>query len=100
MKTNATTTIASMLLLAVAVQADWNPGEPSKWEQLPDPTGWDVAFNGATLADDFQCTGSGEITDVHFWVSWKDDFEDWTSIQNIHLSIHSDDPTGDRKSVV
>ncbi len=89
-------TVGALLLLTVAAQADWDPGDPFKmhYPQLPDPNGWDVAFNGHTLADDFMCTASGEITDVHFWTSWKDDVEDWNSITNIHLSIHSDNPMG------
>ena len=84
------------MMSVVAVQADWNPGDPYKMHhpQLPDPNGWDVAFTGNTLADDFQCSESGEITAVHFWVSWKDDAEDWNSITNIHLSFHSDNPQG------
>ena len=87
---------SALMLLTATVQADWNEGDPFKMHhpQLPDPNGWDVAFNGHTLADDFLCTESGEITDVHFWTSWKEDVEDWNSITNIHLSIHSDNPMG------
>ena len=88
---------AMMISIIPAVQADWNEGDPFKmhYPQLPDPTGWDVAFNGKTLADDFMCTESGEITEVHFWVSWNNDFIDWDSINNIHLSIHTDIPDPD-----
>ena len=88
---------SALMLLTATVQADWNEGDPFKmhYPQLPNPNGWDVAFNGHTLADDFLCTESGEITDVHFWTSWKDDVEDPNSITNIHLSIHTDVPDPD-----
>ncbi|MEN8255541.1 MAG: PEP-CTERM sorting domain-containing protein [Verrucomicrobiota bacterium] len=94
--------VGALLLLAVAVQADWNPGDPFKmhYPQLPDPFGWDVAFTsvdpmfGNTLADDFKCAESGEITGVHFWVSWNYDDVMWETVRNIHLSIHSDAPAG------
>jgi hypothetical protein len=59
-----------------AAWADWNPGDPYKWLQLPDLTsnGVDVqASQPPTLADDFRCTGSGPITDIHIWGSYKDD---------------------------
>jgi hypothetical protein len=96
--------VSAVLLLAVAAQADWKPGDPYKmhYPQLPDPNGWDVSWEnygpflpeGKTLADDFKCTASGEITEVHFWVSWYQDFALWESIRNIHLSIHKDNPAG------
>lgn len=79
---------------AVATRGDWDPGDPFKmhWPQTPDPTGWDVSFENKTLADDFRCTQSGPITDVHLWVSWKDDITRWDLVTNIHLSIHADIP--------
>ena len=96
--------VVVLLALTVAVQADWNPGDPHKmhYPQLPDPFGWDVSWvgndplapTGNTLADDFLCTASGEITDIHFWVSWGHDQVEWQSIRNIHLSIHKDNPAG------
>jgi len=88
--------VSALLLLTAAAQADWNPGDPYKMHhpQLPDPQGWDVAFGDTTLADDFKCTESGEITDVHFWVSWNYDDVMWETVRNIHLSIHSDNPEG------
>ena len=72
---------------------------PVKWEQPPDETynGIDIrcdrddGFN-RVLADDFNCTRTGPITNVTFWGSWRSD--DKGTIQKIHLSIHSDDPIG------
>jgi hypothetical protein len=74
-----------------------NPG--IKWIQRPDvtPLGIDIRVDGSdgvprVLADDFECTDFGRITDVHLWGSWKDDVKG--EITSIHLSIHSDDPVG------
>ena len=92
-------TVGALLLLTAAARADWNPGDPVKWVQYPDVNGWDVGFSrtraGApSIADDFICVESGEITDIHLWTSWKDEIEDWGSIGNIHLGIYSDNPNG------
>ncbi|MFC1852726.1 GEVED domain-containing protein [candidate division CSSED10-310 bacterium] len=73
----------------------------AKWIQLPDltPNGIDIKVDwdgdpstDLILADDFLCTATGKLTDVHFWGSWKNDEKG--NIINIHLSIHSDDPIG------
>jgi hypothetical protein len=103
------------LALAGAVRADWDVGDPFKmhWPQLPDPIGWDVAFwwqedwtpdqmrmsNG--LADDWQCTRTGPVKDVHFWVSMRGDFEPTSptmplpfQITAINLQFYKDNPAG------
>jgi hypothetical protein len=78
-------------------------GEPNlaevKWIQEPDlyETGIDVdaAYCGM-VADDFECTKTGLITDVHIWASWYYDelpFEDPTAV-SFTLSIYSDNPVG------
>lgn len=87
--------IMSLLVIALLASpclADWDPGDSHKmhYPQLPDPNGWDVRGDMTTLADDFLCTGTGPITDVHFWGSWLGNLEG--QIQNIHLSIHADIP--------
>ena len=67
-----------------------------KWIQLPDttPNGIDIKVdNMRWIADDFECTSFGLITDVHLWGSWKKDRKG--EIKRIHLSIHSDDPAGE-----
>jgi len=86
-------------LIASPASADWNPGEPAKWYQLPDDTsaGMDICIDnrgGAARAvgDDFPCIQSGPITGVHLWVSWNNDFVG--SISGITLSIYSDNPMG------
>jgi hypothetical protein len=48
--------------------------------QLPDPNGWDVAFPPliptvlqGTLGDDWLCTETGPVHDIHLWVSFRGD---------------------------
>ncbi|MGB2819634.1 MAG: GEVED domain-containing protein, partial [Phycisphaerae bacterium] len=71
----------------------------AKWVQWPDltPHGIDIKVDGtdprSVLADDFECTQTSLLTDVHLWGSWLDDRVG--EIENIHLSIHADDPIGD-----
>ena len=70
-----------------------------KWLQRPDLSraGIDIRVDGLrTIADDFLCTETAHITDVHLWGSkWKDAPEgEPPVIKVVHLSIHSDDPVG------
>ena len=55
--------------------ADWDPGDPFKmhFPQLPNPDGWDIDLTKDAIQDDFMCSWSGPINDVHFWVSWEGD---------------------------
>ncbi|WP_428940657.1 hypothetical protein [Fontivita pretiosa] len=97
--------------------ADWDPGEPYKmhYPQLPDltPNGMDVLASHwqpgtnlfKLLADDFQCTQTGPITDIHIWGSWLNDrlplvpdaagvlVPDPAGVR-FKLSIHEDIPAG------
>ncbi len=101
--------LAACLLTPALVRADWDPGDPYKmhYPQLPDltPTGLDVLATRdpqftlpppnpgpawKVLADDFLCTQTGPITDVHIWGSWLND-EVFTGVQ-FKLSIHRDIP--------
>jgi hypothetical protein len=61
--------------------ADWDPGDPNKmhFPQMPDPQGWDICLHEQMIADDFQCTETGPITDIHFWVSWMANEAEWPS---------------------
>jgi hypothetical protein len=73
-----------------------------KWEQAPDlaPTGLDVMAQipwvNITLADDFQCTETGYITQIDFWGSWYHDIlpADDPEAVSFTLSMHSDVPAG------
>ena len=105
-----------IVLLSGSAQADWNPGDPHKmhYPQLPDlsPTGMDVLANAPypqstapmakILADDWQCSASGAVTDIHIWGSWWEDIlptrqQGDLLIQDpgnvvFRLSIHTDIP--------
>ncbi|MBN1392210.1 MAG: hypothetical protein JW947_05335, partial [Sedimentisphaerales bacterium] len=86
------------------------PNQPVvKYIQHPDlsETGIDVDatydISGTTtwqpqiLADDFNCTRTGPITDIHIWGSWYHDEPPVGDPNNIEftLSIHADLPVGD-----
>jgi hypothetical protein len=94
----------AVLMVASAAQADWDPGGPYKmhFPQLPDSQGWDVAFvdlfapSRLELADDFLCTSTGPIEDVHFWISFQG--EDWSGnpqdVGPVGVGIWSNTPAG------
>ena len=73
--------IAAVIGMAASASADWNPGDPAKWVQMPDlQNGMDVydTFSpllpyNKILADDFKCTQTGPITSIHIWGSWLND---------------------------
>ncbi|MFH2056717.1 MAG: hypothetical protein ABIJ61_12220 [bacterium] len=71
----------------------WHPGDGHKMHhpQLPNPQGWDVmATQGIVLADDWMCSETGPVKDIHFWGSWKDGVVG--EILYFVLSIHADIP--------
>src|SRR5580765_3296514 len=86
--------IAALIGTTSAAFADWDPGDPSKWVQYPDiQNGMDVRPTfPKILADDFLCTFSGPITDIHLWGSWLNDAV--YSGVGFHLSFHADIPAG------
>ena len=53
---------------------DWDDGNPyvMHYPQLPDPYGFGACLCTSYIADDFQCTQTGDITDLHFWYVWQD----------------------------
>ncbi len=100
-------TIAAIVLTIPSARADWNPGDPYKmhYPQLPDltPTGMDVLATRQVpsygnqykiLADDWRCTESGPVSDIHIWGSWLNDNLPGGTPNNVvfKLSIHSDIP--------
>jgi hypothetical protein len=63
-----------VLLASSPVRADWAVGDSFKmhFPQLPDPNGLDVNFESPLmLADDWLCTETGPVRDIHFWVSHR-----------------------------
>lgn len=96
---------AVLCALAVPAIADWDPGDGHKmhYPQLPDPNGWDVGWTNlggepVLLADDWTCSATGPVTDVHFWFSSKnDDFQgdpSWFEWGGVGLSIWTNNPDG------
>ncbi len=66
-----------LFALAPAMRADWDPTEPAKWVQMPDESDYGIDVNATDpfiLADDFQCTETGPVTEVHIWGSWFNDY--------------------------
>ncbi len=85
--------IATIIIVAGPALADWLPGDGDKmhFPQLPDPNGWDVnGTNPITLADDWVCSETGSVTDVHLWGSWQRDNPG--DIASIHVSVHDNIP--------
>ena len=99
---NAKTIISAVLLLTLlggVALADWDPGDGHKmhFPQLPDPNGWDVNISIDNMWDDWQCSQSGPVEDIHFWASWKGDIGNAEPSQFnwIRAQIFADMPAGD-----
>jgi len=89
--------LAALAVLALAVApaaAGWEPGDAYKmhYPQLPDPNGWDVNFTFGRLADDWQCTGTGPVSGIHFWFSMHEDYI--AELKSIYVGIHANDTSG------
>ena len=95
--------VAMAVLMAPPAAADWNVGDPFKMHepQLPDPEGWDVLNTNnpifqppliTFLADDWRCTETGEVNEIHIWGSWRGDIQAMVNV--IRIQIHADDRTG------
>ena len=104
----ASLTICCVLLAGSVGLGDWDPGDTYKmhWPQLPDPdpsTSLDVATTTTRiLADDWRCSESGPVTDVHIWGSWRDDvlpeefgMEPDAGLIDFRLTIRADVPAAD-----
>ncbi len=98
--------IIAILYTGGVASADWEPGDPSLYNQLPDFTGWDVYsewgdgpyyhgpnpdVDGYGAANDWYATVTADVTDIHFWGSWKDDHVGTTG--DILIQIYSNDST-------
>ncbi|MCP4568292.1 MAG: hypothetical protein GY841_12005, partial [FCB group bacterium] len=76
----------------------WQAGDDHKmhFPQLPDGAGWDVYSSVNTsdlsIADDWECSGTGWVKDLHFWGSWFLGIT--TEITSFEVSVYSDVPAG------
>jgi len=93
----------AVLMVASGALADWDRNDPHKmhFPQMPDLQGWDVNFIAPrVLADDWTCSETGLVTDLHFWLSARWDNEGLLfRIDNINVSFHknitaTDNPEG------
>jgi hypothetical protein len=91
--------LAGLLALGLAqaslpASADWDPGDPYKMHapQLPDPNGWDIYFMGpaSEVADDWLCTATGPVSEIHFWYSAFSDGN--PTVETVTASIYANDP--------
>jgi hypothetical protein len=92
-----TSVIVALVCLPVAATADWIPNNPEDplnstnhkmhYPQLADPFGRDVnAKIPLMLADDWQCSETGQVSGIHFWSSSRDDAA--FSIEDVHVGIY------------
>jgi len=86
-----------ILMISGAANANWTPDEPNKmhYPQLPDPYGWDVSFTNTVLADDWQCSETGYVKDIHLWFSikgWNNEYLPEMTGPSIYVSIYADIP--------
>ncbi|MBI4579484.1 MAG: PEP-CTERM sorting domain-containing protein [Planctomycetes bacterium] len=98
--TVVTVAVLMMSFATTTARADWDPVYDSTgkiinhkmhYPQLPDPQGWDVnATWPKVLADDWKCSQTGPVNDIHFWGSWR--YDQQYPISSIRVSIHSDIP--------
>ncbi len=100
--------VAAVAAIALPPPAagDWNEGDPHKmhFPQLPDPDGWDIEFvsSGNKIGDDWQCSQSGPVSDIHIWLSWAEDNfvtqptapEDLGRIDRVGVEIYDNVPAG------
>ncbi|MGH8015191.1 MAG: hypothetical protein ACREBV_03275, partial [Candidatus Zixiibacteriota bacterium] len=73
----------------------WRPGDRHKmhFPQLPDVNGWDVqSTQPVVLGDDWRCSETGWVKDIHFWGSWQHGVQG--QILSFNVKIFSDVPSG------
>ncbi len=96
--------VVALILLGAPAAADWEEGDDYKMHhpQIPNPQGWDVNFTYPKIvADDWGCTETGPVADIHFWFSVMGQMTPVGEIplppriDNVHVSIHKDLPVGD-----
>jgi hypothetical protein len=95
--------VAILGLLAAPAVADWDPGDPYKmhYPQTPQAVGgWLIDCNSyqpifaPLAADDWQCTSTGPVSDLHFWGGWDESRPTGPPDGNYSfvVKIHSDIP--------
>jgi hypothetical protein len=83
---------------SIGADCDWNSGDPHKmhWPQEPDlsSAGVDISMYIVKLADDFKCSSTGPINDIHIWGSFINDTlpPNGPDSLTFEISIYSDIP--------
>ena len=98
-KTVFQATIIIIILTVTTAVADWFEGDGHKmhFPQLPDENGVTIRSSPAVMiADDWQCSETGEVRDIHFWGAWKGDLEG--DLMGFRLTIYSDIPADPQTS--
>ncbi len=90
--------IFTFVLLCGFCTAGWQESDGSKmhYPQLPDISGWSIGagkFN--PIADDWQCTQTGPVSNIYLWMSWAGDADPSEDLPTLELSIYSNDSSGD-----
>jgi hypothetical protein len=81
---------------------EWNQGDPHKmhWPQVGDmrATGLAVDMFETSLAEDFQCSQTGPITDIHFWGAFLDDTLPTYGVDSLKfkINLYSNLPADDK----
>lgn len=75
----------------------WHEGDDHKmhWPQMPKSGGLDIGFSSSMLADDWRCSRTGPVDDLHFWVSWSQNKT--VQIPGFWVTVYSDVPDPDGK---
>ncbi|MDY6835547.1 MAG: GEVED domain-containing protein [Chloroflexota bacterium] len=90
--------LLGMIIMGMALPpaslADWNivDGHKMLEPKLPDPYGYDVRFDEYPIGDDWQCTESGEVSDIHFWMSWQGDIDGIINAIDVQIYDHNEGP--------
>ena len=88
--------VSLVALMSVPASGYWveSMGHKMHHPQFPDPNGWDIHISGDCLVgDDWQCSQSGPVDDIHFWASWQSD--QVGQIGGINVGIFSNVPASD-----
>lgn len=85
--------VCVVMFVAGGALADWVPGDGHKmhFPQLPNPNGWDVDVTSGVVADDWKCSQTGPVSDIHFWISAEND-NYGNGIDFIDVRIYDDVP--------
>ena len=99
-------TIVTIIVMVSPVLADWDYGDDHKmhYPQLPDlefgldvldgPTMHEGAYAVKFLADDWKCSESGLVTDIHFWSSYNEDYRPDLPPPMFNIAIYDNIPEG------